>query len=170
MRIQILIILFFTAIFVSCSGKHGRKEQISLNNEIMDVTCYTGNALVFFVDGHIDFKTIYIIPILENDTNIFKRKNFDIYNAIKSQCSIFIPVNDEYLFSIQHSETKRKLDKEICNISGNYYEKIWIKYIDFKEAVSKRKRNIKKDSCEIRTVYNDGKGKFVEFKIMKDSW
>ena len=153
----------------SCNHDHINKQKTKHLSipEIVDISSYKGNAVVFFVKGHNDFYSAYIIPILEKDSNVFKKDDFDVFNSIIGRCSISIYIG-YILYDLQNSETKKKLVRKVCNIHADYYAKIWINYQDYEELLAKRKKVLKSDSCEIRSVTHGNKGKLLEFKILKD--
>lgn len=153
----------------SCKHEQIKRQKIKHGeiSEVMNISSYTGNAVVFFVDGHNDFYSAYFIPILEKDSNVFKKKNFEIFNAIKGRCSINFTIGN-YLYKLQSSESRKKMDRIICNVHADYYAKIWISYKNYEELLTKRKKILKSDSCEIRGVYHGKKGKLLDFKILKD--
>ena len=137
----ILMIVLVTFIF-SCNNNQKTTDKVKCihNQKVMDISSYTGNAVAFFDNGHNDFYSAYIIPILEKDSDIFKQKSFDIFNGIKGRCSINFTI-DYFLYDLQNSASKKKLDRIICNVHANYYAKIWISYSKYEELLLKRKKN-----------------------------
>lgn len=167
--ILFLFSLTLSMLFQSCNHAQINKQNAKQPSitKIMDISSYKGNSVVFFVKGHNDFYSAYIIPIMEKDSNVFKKDDFDVFNATMGRCSISIYIG-YILYDLQNSETKKKLDRKICNVHADYYAKIWISYQDYEELLTKREKVLKSDSCEIRSVTHGNKGKLLEFKILKD--
>lgn len=161
---KILLLIILSLQFCN----YQQKNQHHSIKKIMDVSNYTGNAVAFFVtQRHNDFYSAYIIPISEKDSNVFKKDDFDVFNAIKGQCSITLYIGNN-LYDLQSSKYKKKFDKEICNVHADCYVKIWISYHNYVEQISKRKKELKSDSCEIRGLSRGKNGKINEFKILKN--
>jgi len=174
MKEKVLFGVILLISFLSCNTEKRYKKVIPvpIKHHVMDITSYTGNAVAFFHEGHDYFYSVYIIPIEEKDSNIFKKKDFDVFKSIIGQCSIYFTIGYD-LYKLQASDSKKKLNQKVCNVytdrNTEYYIKVWISYKDYVESKEKRKKVLTSDSCEIRDAHRRTKGKLLEFNILMDS-
>lgn len=139
--------------------------------KLMDISSYTGNALIFYAEEyHVD-PHVYLILIAEKDSNVFKQQTFDIRKAVQGKCSIYTLIGYARMSRLQTCKEKQILDFEICNIDYKYYVKAWICYAKMIEAMQKRKTPLLTDSCEVRNLFQpDGKdknSKRLDYKVLK---
>jgi len=99
MNVKVLFGVIILISFLACNiEKRNRiSNQEPVKHHVIDITSYTGNAVAFFHEGHDDFYSAYIIPIVEKDSNVFKKKDFDVFKAIIGRCSIFLLLIMSYI-------------------------------------------------------------------------
>jgi|GEM_PF-4472086 len=171
MKNLIINLLIFSFFFQSCMNN--KRQDIGLkknpDHKVIDITTYTGNALIFFDKEYHSDPHVYIILISEKDSNIFKQKAFDIPKAINGKCSIYTYFGYKWAFNLIDSREKETLNFNICNVQAEYYVKTWISYDGFIETRQSRKgKPVISDSCEYRSIYFDLKKsrKDIEYKIL----
>lgn len=155
------IILIWT--LSSCNSRKNYKVEpkIATIPRLTDITSYTGNAVALL---HEAGPSMILIPVLEKDSNKFKKE--DYFKLIKGQCSISIFVGDYQKRVLLISKEKKKLDQKGCNTgSATHYIKIWISYKNFEENLHK-----KRDSCDTRDLgSHPNKSKIIKLIILTDA-
>lgn len=179
MKKSFFILPILIVSFLACQSKPKTeitKKHIPVQEikpKLMDITSYTGNALIFFAEEyHVD-PHAYLFLIDEKDTKVFVSKLFDIRKAIRGKCSIYTNIGYYRMNKLQACKEKQIVDFEICNVDTvyKYYAKVWVSYENMVETRNKRTTPLLTDSCEARNLhsYHFGKkkGKDLEFKILK---
>lgn len=133
--------------------------------KVMNISSYKGNAVAFFSVKRGSAQSIIIIPVLEKDSDKFKRK--DVFELVKGRCSINISIGDYLRNSLINCKQKKVLSVLLCNANSDYYARIWINYKNYNEQTLKRKTQLTTDSCACRDLgdYRAGGG-LIEFKIL----
>lgn len=167
--IETILICFVFLFAFSCKNvKQEKQENVC---SLMDITSYTGNAIAFFKDGLQSTSLRYfvqLIPISEQDSNVFKMEDFDIYKAAEGKPSFFFNI-DYTIYKLYVSEYKKQKIDEICNVTDflDSYVKVWIDYQDYDDISKERGDTILTDSCAVRELFIGMNGKLNEFKILK---
>ncbi len=176
MRSLVYLCIVLIPFLFSCNIKQAEKENSGKEkiHKVMNITSYTGYALVFFkktYSYHIN-PHVYLIFIDEKDSSTFRKSTFDIPKAIKGRCSISVAVGNKRINELLQKKGKYVNNFNICNIEPDYkyYFKSWISYTGYLE--NRHHRNwepILNDSCQRRVIYYDAapKNKSKERKVIE---
>jgi len=176
MKNLIISLLKLSFSFQSCVNNQRKDNELKKIpvHKLMNITTYTGNALIFFNREYHSDPHVYVILISEKDSNVFKRKTFNVPKAVLGKCSIYTYFGYKWAFNLIDSKEKDTLNFNICNVKAEFYVKVWISYDGFIETSQRRNgKPLITDSCERRSMYYDLKKsrKDIEYKIFitKDS-
>jgi hypothetical protein len=166
MRNLIYLCIALIPFLFSCNKKQAEKENPKKEkiSEVMNITSYTGNALIFFKETY-SYRInphVYIIFIDEKDSSIFRKSTFDILKAIKGKCSISVALGNKRINELLTKKGKYVNNFNICNIEPDYkyFVKNWISYEGYLE--NRHHINwmpILNDSCQRRVIYYDADSK-----------
>ena len=180
MRSLIYLYIALIPFLCSCNIKKAEKENSPKEkiHVVMDITSYTGNALIFFKETY-SYRInphVYLIFIDEKDSSIFKESTFSISKAINGKCSVSVALGNKRINELLKEQGKHVNNFNICNIEPDYkyFYKCWVSYTGYLE--NRHHINwepILNDSCQRRVIYYDAapkdkskERKVIEIKIM----
>jgi len=149
-----LILLSLFAL--SCNLKNKEQQNNKLQSKLIDVTNLESNAFIF-TEIEPTNNRIYIIPVDEKDSSIFKK--IDVVEAIKNK--ICIQLNVGCFSNFYNKIGGNKLSYKACNLPYDkmYYSRAFIQYKNYKEVlISPTDENGKpiklmvQDSCNTKVI------------------
>ena len=166
-----MFFLFALILLISCKDSH-HKDIIPKRKLIVDVTEYTGNAMVFFNTEMFGDK-LYIIPVAGVDSNTFKR--MDVLKTVGKSVCIQMHLDHEKFLSILNSKSESALMHKVCNLPSDsmYYTRIFISYKNYDSLILwhyDKNHNIVKanndiDSCGTKVIMETDSSEVNSFRI-----
>ena len=129
-----LFYFILVAIVVSsCQNEHDSHHGKFNQDHYIEVSNYTGNALVFYSIKTMGYK-VFIIPVAEKDSNVFVKRDID--SLSKGRPSLQISFGDDYLNCLKADTNREILMNSICNIPRYdtlFYSRVYISYKNLAE-------------------------------------
>jgi hypothetical protein len=173
MKAYKLFFLIISILLISCKEPHNA-DLIIKSKSIIDVTKYTGNAMVFF-NEEICGDRLYVIPVIGVDNNIFKK--IDVLKAIEKSLCIQMHLDRKRFLSILNDKSKSLLMHKVCNLpcDSMYYSRVFISYKNYESMVLwhyDKNHNIVKvnnyaDSCSTKVIMETDSSEIRSFRIYK---
>lgn len=124
-----------------------------------DITGYNGNAIVFYNED-ICGNLLFIIPVSEMDSNLFKTQ--DVSNYLEKSLSIQVYFNHKIFISLIEDKNRKLLSPKACSMpyDSMYYSKVNLSYQNYAEVIryeydknNKIVRASNRDSCNTRAIH-----------------
>ncbi len=142
---------------ISCHRLDNKKSNF-LKKTTTDITAYNGNAIVLYNED-IYGDLLFIIPVSEMDSNIFKTQNVRYY--LEKSLSIQVYFNHKIFISLIEDKNRKLLPQKSCSMppGSMYYSKVNLSYQNYAEVIhaeydknNKLVRSSIRDSCNTRVI------------------